>query len=722
MKRLRSCLYIIICVCLVFACNEDKYNPVGTLLLNVEEDQTLLTKATHEVVFESLRVDILSGEEDTVKTYKDFLTDLKGQKVVLPEGDYVIAVRSNHSGEASWESPFYTGREEVSIKAGEITQVKVTCQIANTKVSVTYSDDVKEHFINYETKVSNVSGELLYTRDEYRAGYFSPEKLTTRLSLTNNDGNKFTLQQVHADIEPRYHYVFHFKLANPTPPEEDEEAGGDFSIEVDDSNKEVTYNIFIKEEDLFGKGVPSLKLKGFDENNKIIYKIGKPEIPKANLSLYAPAGIKSLKVKADSYQLSTMPVFDLVNLSSSEQALLKNIGFPLLGEESQDAGLFELDFQTLISKLEPNGLKVGIHTFTLELLDQIDQEVSVTFSFEIRPDVKVSVDDPIKWAKFATLKGYSADEVGQVFMFRKTGESDFKAVDNVQVNPSTGDVTALVIGLEANTEYEYYLVSGEEGNLNQSESTLFTTEDTPIVPNLSFDDWCESGGIVYPNANQNNAYWDSGNGGAVKAKKTPTEGVSDVVVKGKAAYLHSEMATVIGIGAFAAGNIYTGSFIQAIMDPTNPGAELDFGRQYTGRPTKLTGYYRYIPQKVDQGGYKELQKGSMDKCSIYIVLCDWTAPFAVNTQKGQFVDLSTNNTSILAYGELSEAEASRTGMTEYEKFEIDIKYRDTNRKPSYILIVASASKYGDYFTGGEGSKLYIDEFELGFDYNEKSFK
>jgi len=30
------------------------------------------------------------------------------------------------------------------------------------------------------------------------------------------------------------------------------------------------------------------------------------------------------------------------------------------------------------------------------------------------------------------------------------------------------------------------------------------------------------------------------------------------------------------------------------------------------------------------------------------------------------------------------------------------------------LIVASSSKYGDYFTGGDGSTLWIDEFELGF--------
>ena len=57
---------------------------------------------------------------------------------------------------------------------------------------------------------------------------------------------------------------------------------------------------------------------------------------------------------------------------------------------------------------------------------------------------------------------------------------------------------------------------------------------------------------------------------------------------------------------------------------------------------------------------------------------------------------------------------SRT-MSDFEKFEFEIKYRDETRIPTYILIVATASKYGDYLTGGEGSKLWLDEFSLGFE-------
>ena len=43
---------------------------------------------------------------------------------------------------------------------------------------------------------------------------------------------------------------------------------------------------------------------------------------------------------------------------------------------------------------------------------------------------------------------------------------------------------------------------------------------------------------------------------------------------------------------------------------------------------------------------------------------------------------------------------------------IPLVYRDLTRKPTHILVVFSASKYGDYFHGGKGSLLYVDDFSL----------
>ena len=54
-------------------------------------------------------------------------------------------------------------------------------------------------------------------------------------------------------------------------------------------------------------------------------------------------------------------------------------------------------------------------------------------------------------------------------------------------------------------------------------------------------------------------------------------------------------------------------------------------------------------------------------------------------------------------------------LSEYKQFKINLTYRDYFTRPKYILIVASASKYGDYFTGSTSSVMYLDECELVFE-------
>ena len=54
-------------------------------------------------------------------------------------------------------------------------------------------------------------------------------------------------------------------------------------------------------------------------------------------------------------------------------------------------------------------------------------------------------------------------------------------------------------------------------------------------------------------------------------------------------------------------------------------------------------------------------------------------------------------------------------MNDYEAFEITLQYYKENIRPTHIIVAASSSKYGDFYTGGIGSELYIDEFELVFE-------
>ena len=134
----------------------------------------------------------------------------------------------------------------------------------------------------------------------------------------------------------------------------------------------------------------------------------------------------------------------------------------------------------------------------------------------------------------------------------------------------------------------------------------------------------------------------------------------------------------------------------------------------------MKGHYKYVPQNVtilptnsDDKKAFEFLKNKPDTCSIYIALGDWDSPVRICTTPSKRQLFDKNDEHIIAYAELNSGKA----MTEYEPFELKLDYRVTNRVPKYIVVVCSASKYGDYFAGGDGSTLWVDDFSLEYDYD-----
>lgn len=707
--------YIYGCLCLLAllltACNNERDSlvPTGMLYLNVGTDQTVLTKAEIAVTNEKLKVYIINSEEDTT-TYSDYISELRNKKLVLPAGTYKIAVSSNQSQDAAWETPFYAGETEVEVKAGEITNAKVVCRIANTKVSVTYSEGVSQYFIDYNTTVSNSSGYLLYLRDEYRAGFFAPEKLTADLKLINKDGNAFTLHRVFTDIKERYHYILNFKIGEDT----EDEAGADFDISVDDKAETVEVTITIKEEDLDNNSAPKLTLTGFIDNKISFKKTEDPVITSGSLHIKLAQNLQCLGVTIDSEQpeLSIVKSFDLMKLDPATKTVLTDLDFPGLDLSKQNKK-FDLNFDAFAKHLDPlPDNRTATHTITFFVMDDLNQEAEIKIIYEVKPDVQIMLLDPNPWAKFVVLKANTGDTEKRAFWIRKRGEAEYRKIEENIVVGKDGDFSVIVKDLLPKTEYEYYATSGEA---SETTPASFTTEDMPIVPNLSFDDWCKSDKSWMPNAEGSTTFWDSGNKGAnvdpfgTHNPTSPED--SHLVLTGTDKHAIRMQADVV-FTKFAAGNVYSGTF-GSVVGTT--GAILNFGQPYTGKPTKLSGWYQYTTGIINNGNYNN-QSGKNDQCNIYVILLDWAAPFTVNTSTNTFIDRNPEtNSQIIGYGEF----ISDKSVDKYTKLDIDIKYYKEKR-PSYILIVASASRYGDYFTGSTNSILFLDEFELSFDYNEAS--
>lgn len=233
----------------------------------------------------------------------------------------------------------------------------------------------------------------------------------------------------------------------------------------------------------------------------------------------------------------------------------------------------------------------------------------------------------------------------------------------------------------------------------------FTTEEAAQLHNMSFDSWYMNGKAPMPNADAAHYIWDSANPGSASMDYIPTNKETSVVAVGGDGKCAAKLVTLGGVPVvkLAAGNIYTGKFggLAGVS-----GAYLDWGVPFASRPLALKGFYRYEPRTVNIGNQGGMN-GKTDICKIQIMLTDWDRPFAINTRDGVFVDVE-NDAHIIAYGTLESSET----MNDYKEFNIELEYRDTVRKPKFIVIVGASSKYGDYFTGGEGSTLYLDEFEL----------
>lgn len=318
----------------------------------------------------------------------------------------------------------------------------------------------------------------------------------------------------------------------------------------------------------------------------------------------------------------------------------------------------------------------------------------------LNKEVPVEITSVNAWARHAYVTALFDGKGDPYLEYRRTEDDVWTKVAGATVS-GTG-VSADFGGLEPETSYQIRVVNGE----SVSDPVSFVTEAASQVPNMNFDDWyapdpSSAKAIWYPYASGGIQAWDSANQGAATFIGSSTTPEDDFVVKGKAARMESKYAVI----AFAAGNIYTGKFGKI----AGVGAELDWGYGFTSRPTALKGWYSYEPKpinKADKG--KESMLGQMDKCQIQVILADWDAPFRINTTKGNFVDIE-NDEHIIAFGRI---ETDQSTVGEYKEFTIDLEYRTKTRKPKYVVISACASYLGDYFTGGVGSTLYVDEFEF----------
>lgn len=310
----------------------------------------------------------------------------------------------------------------------------------------------------------------------------------------------------------------------------------------------------------------------------------------------------------------------------------------------------------------------------------------------------ISNDASKVWGQFAYLSGIcNLEEITSPVQFRykKKADSEWSTIEAAQ-EEGTKNYSAKVAPLDFDTEYEYYILCGDK----TGETCTFTTEAYVEIPNLNFNTWTsvKKGFLTkrdcwFPNADQANSYWATGNDGVVTLKSSNSIPVED----GRDGYSVQLSTVSIAMVGYAAGNLFIGEYNTNMSDPAS---SVKFGRDYSGaRPVKLSGWYKYAPGASMRTGATIPSDRTLtsDECEIYVKL--WAGETLIG--EGSFVD--------------------NKNVSEYTKFECPINYLDSTKRPNKITIVATSSRYGGEFEGtsvvgqlAEGSTLWVDDFELSY--------
>lgn len=328
----------------------------------------------------------------------------------LPVGDYRVHVYSHEVKKAAWDEPYFVGDKEFSIVKDDITEIGVvTCKLANIKVSIRYSEELRK-YMGEDCKVTvrvNDEGTLEYLPAETRSGYFAAVDGSTTLVAEFNGsigGYQETLRHTASDLEPGQHRIITFKLKS-SKPEIDENGNiipDGIGLDVDVVDQDLNGNVNWNEEILDDSDRPGQEDPKDPDNpdnpddpveeTKITITSEDVDFDNVNaikdkvvVKIDAEYGIEHLQVTISSDNADfvasvseLLPMsFDLAYPGDNEEGFA-SMGFPT---GANVIGQTHIDFD--ISQFVPLlGAFPGTHSFQISVTDAKNKQLIKTLTFK----------------------------------------------------------------------------------------------------------------------------------------------------------------------------------------------------------------------------------------------------------------------------------------------------------------------------------------------------
>lgn len=364
-------IFFVFGLVLFVACTDDerRNNTCGRVNLNLKADHEIVDITTRSLEESDIPnvADFsvaISKDEQVVNQWKK-LSDYSQDDTTFPVGNYILTASYGNINEEGFNLPYYEGKTDFVIKGGSTTDVEATCVLANTKISIAYTDDFRNYFKTYSTSIKSEEGnEVIFVSDETRAAYVKSGKVTVKVTFVKVNGGlgATTIEVATIDKALSQHH-YHILM--------DVDAGkAELSIMFDRVTEEKPITLDISDKALNIKA-PYFTLTGFEktDNDRNQWDGNLIETPKLSALLTSLGGFKSCMLKTTSATLLSKgwseEGIDLGNIDQETEATITNLGLKLIGFGANKDQMAVIDFTGVVSHLDITDIN-SLHLFYLQ--------------------------------------------------------------------------------------------------------------------------------------------------------------------------------------------------------------------------------------------------------------------------------------------------------------------------------------------------------------------
>ncbi|MBO5054306.1 MAG: DUF4493 domain-containing protein [Muribaculaceae bacterium] len=301
----------------------------------------------------------------------------------FPIGQYTVEASYGSVEDEGFEKPAYYGTSSVTVVENQATPVNLTATLANSMVSIDYTDDFKNYMTSWNSQIHAVGGDYItFVADETRPAYVRPGDVDLNVTFSKPGTDKpITLKATTFKAQARHHYHITVDLKTST---------GDavLTVVLDDMLAREDVEIELSDE-LINAPIPTIKAIGFTDGeviNHVAYTKYDKDL-KFNIIAHGELGAVTLTTQSRSLVgFQGFPAeLDLLTADEATQARMTQLGFKCVGLWKNPEKMAVVDLSGILSHIAPGE---GETTFSLVASDKLGKLSEVTtFTVSVEPQV-----------------------------------------------------------------------------------------------------------------------------------------------------------------------------------------------------------------------------------------------------------------------------------------------------------------------------------------------